>query len=152
MISTKGPLLEKVKSPFAQAAVVVALIIIADFGAFFIGEAGADFEQRLPWTISTTFILFFAMFNSMLSLLSDNMDRYWLRSMLSYVVMVVMAALLAWGFSSLTINEAGSYRWLFIVLTFGYLLWLSIVGFVRRIVEFAQKEEWNQPRLRKKKK
>lgn len=38
------------------------------------------------------------------------------------------------------------------VVTFGYLVFLSIVGFIKRIVEFAQREEWNQPRPRNRKK
>jgi hypothetical protein len=56
--------------------------------------------------------------------------------------------LLAWGFSSLTISEAGSYRWIYVVVTIGYLVFLSLIGVVRIIVEFAQREEWNQPRRR----
>ncbi|MEZ4956533.1 MAG: hypothetical protein R2825_23450 [Saprospiraceae bacterium] len=117
----------------------------------FFSSAGVEVEQRLPWTLAGTFILFFAIFNSLISLMTDNMDRYWTRSILSYVALAGAVALLAWGFSSLTINEAGSYKWIYIVLTFGYLLFLSMIGFMRKIVEFAQREEWNQPRIRQKK-
>lgn len=80
------------------------------------------------------------------------MDRYWTRSILGYIALAGIGALLAWGFSSLSINDAGSYRWIYIVLTFGYLFFLSMIGFMRKIVDFAQREEWNQPRIRKKKK
>ncbi len=149
---TQSVFLEKIKSPVLQASIVLALILVFNLGAFFFAASGMEIEKRFPWTISATFILFFSMFNSIISLTSENMDKYWTRSILSYVALAGLAALLAWGFSSLTINEAGSYRWIYIVLTFGYLLFLSMVGFMRKIVEFAQREEWNQPRLRKKKK
>ncbi len=143
---------EKTKNPVFQAAIVLGLVLLSHIGIYLLSSMGAEFEQRLPWTASTSFVLFFAMFNAMLSLMSDDMDRYWTRSILSYIALALLAALLAWAFSSLTINEAGSYKWIYIVLTFGYLLFLSLVRIVRVIVEFAQREEWNHPRLRKKKK
>lgn len=39
-----------------------------------------------------------------------------------------------------------TYRWIYIVVTFGFLVFLSMVNFMKKIVEFAEKEEWNQPR------
>ncbi len=56
---------------------------------------------------------------------------------------------MAYLFSSLSLNEAGSYRWIFTVLSFGYLVFLSILGFVKRIVEFAEKEDWQRPKKRR---
>ena len=144
--------LDKLKNPVRQATLILLFVLAANIVIYMIASVGAEFEQRLPWTIACTFILFFAIFNSLLSLMSDNMDRYWTRSILSYVALAGLSGLMAWAFSSLSINEAGSYRWIYIVLTFGYLLFLSMIGFMRKIVEFAQREEWNQPRLRTKKK
>ncbi len=143
--------LEKIKSPVRQAIIVFLLVFGFNLLLSFFSSAGMELEQRLPWTVAASFILFFAIFNSIISLMTDNMDRYWTRSILSYVALAGSVALLAWAFSSLTINEAGSYKWIYIVLTFGYLLFLSMIGFMRKIVEFAQREEWNQPRIRKKK-
>ena len=145
-------LLERLKNPVLQASIVFALVLLFDIGSFFLSSAGVEIEQRFPWTVTATFILFFAMFNAILSLMTDNMDRYWTRSILSYIALALLTGLIAWAFSSLTINEAGSYRWIYIVLTIGYLLFLSIVALMRKIVEFAEREEWNQPRLRKKRK
>ncbi len=140
------------KNPIFQACFVLGLVLLSHIGVYMLTSVGVDLQQRLPWTLSTTFILFFAIFNAMISLMSDNMDKYWTRSILSYIVLAATAALLAWAFSSMTINEAGSYKWIYIVLTFGYLLFLSLVRIVRKIVEFAEREEWNHPRVRKKKK
>ena len=148
----KDSLLEKLKSPVRQAVIILFCVFVFNILIYLMSTVGAEFEQRMPWTIACTFILFFAIFNSILSLMTDNMDRYWTRSILSYVGLAAASGLMAWAFSSLTINEAGSYRWIYIVLTFGYLLFLSMIGFMRKIVEFAQREEWNQPRLRTKKK
>ena len=78
------------------------------------------------------------------------MSKYWGRSIYSFMGLALGSGLTAYLFSSLTISEAGSYRWIYVVLTVGYLVFLSIVTFMRRIVEFAQKEEWNHPRIRHK--
>lgn len=148
---SQSTFLDKIKSPVLQAILVFSLVLILNVIVMFFSSAGVEVEQRLPWTLAATFILFFAIFNSLISLMTDNMDRYWTRSILSYIALAGAVALLAWAFSSLTINEAGSYKWIYIVLTFGYLLFLSMIGFMRKIVEFAQREEWNQPRIRQKK-
>jgi hypothetical protein len=145
-------LLTKLVNPFLQAAIVLGLILLFDIGSGFLESAGVEMKQDTPWVIAATFILFFAMFNAILSLLADNMDKYWTRSMLSYVAVAGVAGLLAWAFSSQSINEAGTFRWIYIVLTFGYLLFLSMIGAMRKIVDFAQREEWNQPKIRKRKK
>lgn len=150
--TTNQGILEKLSNPFYQAAIVLGLILIFDIGAGFMSSAGVEMKANTPWVIGATFILFFAMFNAILSLTSDNMDRYWTRSMISYVSVAGISGLLAWAFSSQSINEAGTFRWIFIVLTFGYLLFLSMIGAMRKIVDFAQREEWNQPKMRKRKK
>ena len=50
----------------------------------------------------------------------------------------------------MTITEAGSYPWIFIVVSFGYLVFLSLMAVLRTVVDFAQREEWTQPRIRRK--
>ena len=149
---TSTSFLDKLENPFLQAAIVLGSILVCDIGSAILGSAGMEFKQNTPWVIAASFILFFAILNALSSLMTDNMDRYWTRSMLSYVAVAGLGGLLAWAFSSLGINEAGSFRWLYIVLTLGYLIFLSIVGAVRKIMEFAQREEWNQPKIRKRRK
>jgi len=144
--------LQRARNPFFQGGIVLGLVLLFNLGVFLLSSAGAEFQQRTPWTISATFMMFFAIFNALLSLMEDNMDKYWTRSILSYIGLVGLAGLAAYGISGLTINEAGSYKWIYIVLTFGYLLFLSLISITRKIVEFAQKEEWNHPRIRQKKK
>ena len=70
--------------------------------------------------------------------------------MLSFAVLVAGSGLVAWVLSGISLNEAGSYRWIFIVLAAVYIVFLSMMGFMKKIVEFAQKEEWNHPRIRNK--
>lgn len=106
-------------------------------------------SERFPWTTAATFILFFAVFNSVFSLTTTDTRKYWGRSMYAFLAVVLISGSLAYLFSYIPLSEAGSYRWIFFVLSFGYLVFISIMMMARKIVEFAQREEWNQPRRRR---
>jgi len=51
--------------------------------------------------------------------------------------------------SGVAIGKAESYRWIFIVVSFGFLVFLSMINFMKKIVKFAEQEDWTQPRRRK---
>jgi len=71
-------------------------------------------------------------------------------AMLSFSILAAVSAGVAYFFSALSIAEIGPYKWIYFVLTFGYLVFLSILGFMKRIVDFAEREDWQAPRPRKK--
>lgn len=143
---------ERNVDPLYQAAGALGLVFIFDvLGAAF-GAATTDtVTSKWAWLVAASFMLFFALFNAILSATSDNILKYWGRSIYSFLGLAIAAGLLAWAFSGLPIDEAGSYKWIYFVVTLGYLVFLSMVAMMKKIVEFAQKEEWNRPRLRQKK-
>ncbi len=138
--------------PVRQAVLVFAAVVVFNVIASLIRAAGIiDVSLRFHWMIAAAFMLLFAVLNSILSLSTKNMMWYWGRSVYCFIGLAAASGLLAWLFSSLSIGDAGSFRWIYIVLTIGYLVFLSIVSLMRKIVDFAQREEWNQPRLRQRK-
>lgn len=138
--------------PLYQAIGSLLGVFIFILGGALVGAGTEDFvTNRWPWLCSASFLLFFALFNAIMSATSKNLMKYWGRSIYSFLGLAVGSGLLAWAFSGLSISQAGSYKWIFFVVTFGYLVFLSMVGFMKQIVEFAQKEEWNRPKLRQKK-
>ncbi len=150
MSDTNTSFLNRAQDPIIQAAIVFGLGLIVMIGGKLIGLTNIlSVSDRFPWMTASAFILFFAMFNSIFSLSSDDMNKYWGRSMLSYAGLVLCSGLLAYLFSSIPVREAGSYRWIIIILTFGYLVFMAIVRSLKSIVEFAEKEEWNSPKQRK---
>ena len=140
-------------SPFHQALMVFGAVIVVILGSKLVNLTGLiDVHPRFPWMTAAAFMLFFAMFNSVFSLSSKNMMKYWGKSIYSYLGLAAASGMVAYLFSSIPIGEAGSYRWIYFVLTIGYLVFLSMMAFMRRVVDFAQREEWNHPRIRRKKK
>ena len=150
MKDTIHSLVSRLQNPVFQAIMLLTAVLIFNLCALAAKTAGMEIEQRFPWTIAASFLLFFAAMNAVLSVFTKNMDNYWTRSILAFVGLAAVSALLAQWFSKLTMSEAGSYKWIFIVLTFGYLVFLCMLSAMRKIVDFAQREEWNQPRLRQK--
>ena len=149
----EGTFFAKAYNPITQAAVVLCLALIIMIGGKLMGASGVlEVSERFPWMTAAAFLLFFSMFNSIFSLSSKNMNTYWGRSIMSYAALVLIMGGLAYLFSSISINEAGSYRWIMIILTFGYLVFMSIVRFMKSIVEFAEKEEWTKPKPRRRRK
>lgn len=136
-------------TPWLQAAVVFAAMAVLTIFAKLLGMSGAlHVSDRFPWLTAAAFQLFFALFNSIISLTAKNLNNYWGQSIPAFGVLAVGMGALAWLISGIPINEAGSYRWIFIAVTFSYLVFLSLMGFMKKIVDFAQKEEWNHPRMR----
>lgn len=152
MEQTPQSFIAKAYNPFLQAAVALGAVLVVILVSKIIKIAGIiEVPTLFPWMTAAVFMLCYAVFNSVFSLSSKDMMKYWGRSIYSFLGLAITSGLLAWAFSSLSIDEAGSYRWIFIVVTFAYLVFLSIMSLMRKIVDFAQKEEWNHPRIRRRK-
>ncbi|MEM9885921.1 MAG: hypothetical protein AAF849_08515 [Bacteroidota bacterium] len=127
------------------AGIVVTLIAIA-VDAAKITEVG----DRFPWLCAASFLFMFAIFNSISSLAIKESNQYWGRAIMSFMGLAASSGLVAYLFSGLSIWEAGSYSWIYVVLSIGYLIFLGMMSFMKSVVRFAQKEEWNQPRIKDK--
>jgi beta-lactamase regulating signal transducer with metallopeptidase domain len=134
--------LDKTYNPIMQAGMTLIFALVLMLVLQLVKWSGAAvIGNRNFWIIAGTAILTFALFNSVLSLSTKDMNKYWVQSTASYAVLMVACGGLAYLFSAMTINQAGSFRWIFMVLTFGYLLFLSMMRFMRKIVQIAQKED-----------
>lgn len=152
MSTQNESLFEKSIDPVLQAAAALAGVLVFIVVAKIIHAIGLmEIPQRFPWMTAAAFLLLFAVFNSVFSLSSENMLKYWGRSVYSFLGLAAAAGGLAYLFSSLSISEAGSYKWIYVVVSIGYLVFLSMMATMRKVVEFAQKEEWNHPRIRNRK-
>ncbi|MFN5237036.1 MAG: hypothetical protein ACK5FV_07715 [Bacteroidota bacterium] len=137
----------RMNSPVWQAVAVAIASAIILSGNWLLNFMLPGLSGRLfPWMIATAFMLFFAVMNSLLSIRSDSFVKYWQASMYSYMGLAGTSALLAWQFSGVSIGTAGSYKWLFLVVSVGFMVFLSMVNFMKAIVNYAEKEEWTAPR------
>lgn len=135
---------DKAMNPIFQSLVVLCISLTSMVVFFGIKSASImDIDSRVFWVIGGATTLFFGLFNSVISLAASDMNVYWFRSTFCYTVLMVASCVLAFLFSGISMTEAGSFKWIYMVLTFGYLLFLSIMRFMRKIVQIAQKEDDN---------
>ena len=106
-------------------------------------------DPLFAWSVGAAFMLLFAMANSLASIRATSFGKYWGASMYSYIGLAIGTGMAAWGFSGIPLHDAGSYRWIYFVVTIGFLVFLSLVNIIKSIVKFAEREEWNEPRKRR---
>lgn len=100
-----------------------------------------ELDEHFPWTVAAAFTLLFGVINSVLSLAATDQNKYFGTSIMSYMGVLVVGGFIAWLFSGQSIHEAKSFRWIYIVFTFGYLLFLCMVRAMRKIVKIAQDQD-----------
>jgi hypothetical protein len=139
--NSDASIFEKNIPPLMQAGIVLvtALVFMLCWKAAV--HFGVDLRQRTPWLISSALMLFFGLFNSVFSLSAKKRFVYWRDSIYAYALLGVLGGLMAWGFSGLTIDEAGSFKWMYFIFTFSFIIFLTIINLMRKIVELAQKQD-----------
>jgi hypothetical protein len=100
MENKSHPVFAKLQNPIYQAVMLLAAVLIFNLGSMAFKAAGMEIEQRFPWTIAASFLLFFAAMNAIMSIFTKNMDNYWSRSILSFIGLAAVSALLAQLFSA----------------------------------------------------
>ena len=131
---------EKDISPYKQGLII--LISTLFFHLMILTVASTDsFLSRTYWTVSIAMVLVYALFNSIISLSTKDQNSYYLKSIITYVLLCISGGFLAYLFSKKNIDEAGPYRWMYIVFTMVYILILVIIRTMRVIVTLAQKKD-----------
>jgi hypothetical protein len=147
MIAT---IFERKIDPLRQAAMFLAAAVLFMLITLLLNQTGwYEVDRLFPWSIATAFLLLYAVFNSLMSLNSDSSAKYWGRSVYGFIGLAFTNGLAAWLFSGIPLRQAQSYQWIYIVVTIGFLVFLSMINAMRKIVQFAEKEEWNEPRKRR---
>jgi hypothetical protein len=133
---------EKQLNPIRLGLIILGGVTLISVGAKLIDSVGLmESKDIFPWEMAFSGILFFALFNAIFSLSSKDPNKYWMHSIFSFVGLVIASSVLAWLLSGLTMDEAGSFRWILMIFTFSYLLILTIVRAMRKIVGIAQKQD-----------
>lgn len=129
-------------TPYKQGGVIIGLILLFDLLSM-AGGVGPEsfFKPNIYWINTIAFLLVYSIFNSILSLISADQNKYWGQSIATFIGVAVVGGILAYLFSGLTIDEAGSFRWLYMVFAMGYIIFLALVRTIRKIVQIAQKQD-----------
>ncbi len=135
-------ILARVANPIHLALAVMALSVTTMIGSFLLSSLNIiSISKEFYWIISASYTLLFIMFNSMLIIASEHMEKFYRNSLYTYFGLVALSIGLAYLFSGIPIGEAGSFKWIFLVLTIAFIALLSIGSAIKRIAMAANREE-----------
>ena len=138
--------------PIWQAAVIFFAATAVQLLTYGVQSTEAvALNENMAWKTAGAFLLTFAIFNAVLSLSATHYNKYWNQSAICFLVLLVLQIAVAQFMTGKSIDESGSYKWIFIVICAAYILFMGIVGLMKRIVNFAEGEEWHHPKQRQKK-
>ena len=135
-------ILVRIGRPMQQALIALVLGVVIMLVAGLVNFSdGVNLSPNFYWLTAASCVLLFAMFNAMISVSAENIDKYWQRAIPTFFGLMLVLSLLATLLSGIPLMEAGSYAWIYIILTFGYLAFLSMARFIKRILSIAMREE-----------
>ena len=146
--TVKADWFAQLSKPHVQALGALAVMVVFVLVGLGINAAGDGLTDRWGYQTAATAMMMFGVGNALMSLNAPNIGKYWSASFVSYLLLAGIGVVIARLLSGFWLTEAGSYKWIYMVLTFGYLVLLSIVSMMKGIVSFAEREEWSQPRRR----
>ncbi len=130
--------------PFKQATTILAFYIVCNIFVWAFVSAGVlDKNPVLYWEAGFTCIMIYVIFSSALCFSYKNKMQYYTFALIAFAIMVVVTGFGAYFISGLSIDEVhhGSFRWLYIVFTFSYLVLLTIVNAMSKIINYARKQD-----------
>ncbi|MDX1684240.1 MAG: hypothetical protein R3275_03330 [Saprospiraceae bacterium] len=128
-------------SPYYQGAVILGLILIGQIGIRITINPEDQFGRLDYWILASAFLLLFAVVASVFSFSAKNPMKYYGKSVTTFLAVAFLGGLAAYLFSGIALKEAGSFSWIYMVLTIIFVVFLTIVNLIRKIVEIAKKQE-----------
>lgn len=128
--------------PLHQAGLIVCFIVVFTLLDSLMPHDDKLFDANAgPWIVSTAMILFFIILNTVVALRIENALPYWSLSIISYLGLLAFAYGWCFLLTGKHIDEVGSFRWLWMVLTMVYLVFYVITRSMKRIVDLAIKQD-----------
>lgn len=139
----KNKILDQLFSPVGMGLVVAVIALILMLGLKLVKIMHImSVDERVHWVLGAMVLMFYGMTNAVNTLQhKGDMNKYWFTSTLTYIGVALTVSGFAYLFSGTPIDEAGTIKWIYFVITFGYLTVLSIMRFMKKIVEIAQRED-----------
>ena len=138
----KELLLTQRTNPIFQVGLILILMILfMGIYQLSLSEAAKLDNPAGAWELMAAFVLFYALVNCVFSLQTPNQMIYWRNSIFSFAGLLLLGGGICYLFTGISLQNAGSIRWILFVFSFGYLIFLSIANLMRFIVELAQKQD-----------
>lgn len=132
-------------NPITQGIFTLVGCFIAQTVFAAVAVSNDSFNKLNYWILAGSFLLLFSILNAAGLLQTKNVLKYWSRSIYAYTGMVILTSLCAYVFSGLWVTQASSIGWIIFIITMCYVLFLIIVYMMRKILQFAEQNDLENP-------
>jgi hypothetical protein len=124
--------------PFYQLLLIGGMTIVFTLIDFVLPHNNDFFAVNAgPWIVATAMILCFVILNCIVALKIEPIVAYWSKSVVFYFILLAFCYLWCFLLSGKQIDDVGSFRWLWFVLTLVYMVFFVIARSMKRIVDLA---------------
>ena len=130
--------------PHYQALLVGCMILIFTLVDYVLPHSNSLFEKNSgPWIVSTAMVLCYVILNSIIALRIEPIVPYWSKSVIYYFALLAFSYAWSYLLSGLHIDDAGSIRWLWFVITLVYMVFFGIARSLKGIIDVADRQDEN---------
>jgi hypothetical protein len=134
-------LLSTIHRPFIQVAFLAALNLVAQFILMIIFSGGKEPGHFYHWVVSASILLLYAFFNAVYLLKTNELNIYLRDALYGFIVLLFGSFGIAMLLSDISDVDSRSIKWIFFTISFSYFIFLMIAYFMRRIIEYAQRQD-----------
>jgi thiol:disulfide interchange protein len=128
--------------PHYQAALVAGMILFFSLVDFMLPHNNDFFEPSAgAWIVATAMILCFIILNAVVALQIEPIIPYWSKSVIFYLALLAFSYAWCYLLTGRHMDEVGSFRWLWFVLTLVYMIFFMIARSMKRIVDLAIRQD-----------
>lgn len=130
------------EKPLYQAGLVASMILVFTLVDKMMPHANNLLEVNAgTWIVATAMMLCFVILNSLIALRIESIVPYWSKSVMLYLGLLAFSYGWCFLLSGKHIDDVGSIRWLWFVLTLVYMVFFAIARTMKGIIDIADKEE-----------
>ena len=128
--------------PLNQALLAAGLMIVFTLVDLVMPHDNVLFEEDAgTWIVTTAMIFCYVILNAVVAIRIEPILPYWRNAVFCYLGLMVFAYLWGWLLTGKHIDDVGSFRWLWLVLTLVYVVFFSIARSIKRIVDMAIRQD-----------
>lgn len=142
MEAIKKSIFDKSFKPMYQGLLVFGIyIILLCFILLFKNINWIRFDSMDYWKYSTSMILFYVMICCVFCFSAKEKMIYYRDSIFTYIILIAILSGVSQWLSHVSLFEAESYSWILTVFSIIFIVMLTIINLVRKIVEIAIKQD-----------
>jgi len=130
------------EKPLYQAALVASMILVFSLFDMLLPTTNNLLEVNAgPWIVATAMMLCFVILNTIVALRIEPIIPYWSTSVMLYLGLLAFSYGWCLLLSGKHIDDVGSIRWLWFVLTMVYMVFFTIARSMKRIIDIANRQD-----------